>query len=252
MIRAQNLKLLLKREGWSNAHFGRLMGWTDGQYVGQLMNRRKPFTEKTARLIEEKANLPKRWLDEIHEAAEYEPGTLTDPETLHIVGESAARYMAKKDIPPNEGRELAHTSGPSDFTEAFNNARTPNSAPVIEWARLGDDLKKANYELEGCELLSVPDSASQYCKWVTVTDDHIRFGIRKGNKVAIEPLLDGVHIPVENEVYLFRSVASGKFFLAEYRSLASGAFEAIPSTGHPLDSIRHGLEIVGIHKGTWK
>lgn len=122
-------------------------------------------------------------------------------------------------------------------------------APVIAWARLGMELKLPNVQVPSEVQIPVPEEASPACKWVVVERDHPRFGIRAGYKVALEPELDG-HTFLDNELYLFKTL-SGQFFLAEYRTLAVG-FEAIPDSGPPLESARHGIEVAAIHKGTWK
>lgn len=122
-------------------------------------------------------------------------------------------------------------------------------APVIAWSRLGMELKLPNDQVPAEAQIPVPEEASHVCKWVVVERDHSRFGLRAGYKVALEPDLDG-HEFRDNELYLFKTLG-GKFFLAEYRTLASG-FEAIPDSGPPLESARHGIEVVAIHKGTWK
>lgn len=122
-------------------------------------------------------------------------------------------------------------------------------APVIAWARLGMELKLPNDQVPSEVQIPVPAEASSACKWVVVERDHPRFGIRAGYKIAVEPMLEG-HTFCDNELYLFKTL-SGQFFLAEYRTLAVG-FEAIPDNGPPLESARHGIEVVAIHKGTWK
>lgn len=122
-------------------------------------------------------------------------------------------------------------------------------APVIAWARLGMELKLPNDQVPAEVQIPVPEEASPACKWVVVERDHPRFGIRAGYKVAVEPMLEG-HAFRDNELYLFKTL-SGQFFLAEYRTLAVG-FEAVPDSGPPMESARHGIEVVAIHKGTWK
>lgn len=135
------------------------------------------------------------------------------------------------------------------FTGHLSSVTNTLRAPVIAWSRLGMELKLPNEQVPAEAQIPVPEEASSACKWVVVEREHPRFGIRAGYKVALEPLLDG-HAFIDNELYLFKTLG-GKFFLAEYRTLASG-FEAIPDSGPPLESARHGIEVVAIHKGTWK
>jgi len=134
------------------------------------------------------------------------------------------------------------TGHPSSVTNTLR-------APVIAWSRLGMELKLPNDQVPAEAQIPVPEEASSACKWVVVERDHPRFGLRAGYKVALESDLAG-HDFRDNELYLFKTL-NGQFFLAEYRTLAIG-FEAIPDSGPPLESVRHGIEVAAIHKGTWK
>lgn len=124
-------------------------------------------------------------------------------------------------------------------------------APVVEWARLGTDLYKDFSEIEALESLPVHENASRLVKWFVVDDDMPRFRIKRGYKVALDPHQCTPDACIEDEIYLFKTT-SGRFFLAEFRALADGAFEAIPDSALPLDSIRHKIEVVAKHLGTWK
>ena len=136
-----------------------------------------------------------------------------------------------------------------DSTVNLSSATTTPRAPVIAWARLSGELKLPNQAVPSELQIPVPEEASAACKWVVVERDHPRFGLRAGYKIALEPGLAG-HDFRDNELYLFKTL-NGQFFLAEYRTLASG-FEAVPDNGPPLESTRHGIEVAAIHKGTWK
>jgi hypothetical protein len=136
------------------------------------------------------------------------------------------------------------------FTDATPSVTTSIRAPVIAWARLGVDLKTQNDRMRADAYVSVPDGASDTCKWVDVVDDYPSFRIRRGMKVAIDPDLSK-HKFADGDLYLFRRLGD-KFFIAEYRSLAGGSFEAIPSDGYPMDKERHGLTVEGVIRGTWK
>ena len=128
-------------------------------------------------------------------------------------------------------------------------AKKPLRAPVIEWARLGVDLHMPSSEVKADEYIIVPDDASDFCKWVELDKDYPSFRLRRGSKIAIDPILDR-HTPEDGRLYVFKN-AAGKFLLAEYRSLANDSFEAIPHDGPPMDRDRHGLALVAIVRGTW-
>lgn len=136
-------------------------------------------------------------------------------------------------------------------TVRLSSGTTSRLAPVIDWASLGTDLRMKNEDVKGMEYIPVPNDASTSCKWVRVEKDMTRFGLRKGYKVAIEPITADAGPPIDGEVYLFKT-PSGLFFLGEYRTLASGGFEAVPDAGLPLDSERHGITVEGHQAGMWK
>lgn len=124
-------------------------------------------------------------------------------------------------------------------------------APVVEWARLGTDLYKDFSEVESLSEIPVYGGASRQVKWYVVDTDMPRFRIKRGHKVAIDPYGCSIESCEEDELYLFKTV-SGKFFLAEFRSMGDGEFEATPDNGQPMDSVRHKIELVAKHLGTWK
>lgn len=96
----------------------------------------------------------------------------------------------------------------------------------------------------------MPAEANDYCKWVIADSDAHRFRIRKGDKIALDPLIER-HQPEEGGLYLFRNL-KGSFFVGEYRSLAGDEFEAIGPDGSALESRRHGITIAAIIRGTWR
>jgi len=125
-------------------------------------------------------------------------------------------------------------------------------APVVAWARLGVELYTDNREIDAEVHLPVTESASDRCKWVVAQSDMLRFGIRRGFKILIEPVdsaeqcLDG-----DGDIYLF-GLPNGTLFLGEFRWLASGGYEAIPDTGTALERDRHGLRVLAEHIATHK
>lgn len=193
----------------------------DGSYIGQMLKPEgqpgsRPIDEDRVREIEAIRPELRGWFDIPQKGA--------DREKFDVFARSANTVLSY-----------------SDTTSAL--------APVVEWARLGADLYKENDSFDG-EKLSIPESASNICKWVRVDGDHPRLRIMKGDLVALEPVNRGEPL-LSGKVYLFKAVDE-TLFLAEYRPLTGGNFEAIPDTGPPMDRDRHGIEIVARKRGTWE
>lgn len=121
-------------------------------------------------------------------------------------------------------------------------------APVVEWARLGEDLYKDTSELSGGESLDfVPMTEhGERVKLIKVMDDSLAPRLVAGDIVAIDP--DNTS-PARGQVALFRSAADGGYFLRRYQPLMAPHFEAVDARGNVLDSQRHGLEVVGVRCG---
>ena len=141
-----------------------------------------------------------------------------------------------------------HASEPSKEYAAY--VTKTKMAPVVEWASLGVNLSKSNIELTDHPQLSVPADANELCKWVLVDSDIQRFRIRRGDKIAVDPVFNANDIE-DASLCLFQN-SRGAFLLAEYRSMAGGQFEAICSDGSALDSNRHGVKVAAIIRGTWR
>lgn len=253
MIRVDNLKLLMKERGWTKADLSKALEVSD-TYAGKLVDGDKPFGEKAARSYEVKLGKTRGWLDEIHTGGQYSEETLKELEVSHIPGVSASERLPPYEIsnssPPDVSPSQFTTPQSINFTDIYPGATNARLAPVVEWARLGVVLYLDNKEVLGTSHLPVPDDASSRCKWAIVETDLPRFGIKRGYKVAITPL-DDDRCCIDGELYLFET-RSGSLILAEFRRLATGAFEAIPDTGLPVDSDRHGIKVIGQHMGTWK
>lgn len=123
-------------------------------------------------------------------------------------------------------------------------------APLIEWARLGVELQLDNIEADADVHLPVSEGVSSRAKWATAPVSMPRFGVRAGYRM----LFDTISSPTEcqdGDVYLFET-AGGTLLLGEFRRLTQGNYEAIPESGPPLDTLRHGIrvlaELVGIYK----
>lgn len=136
---------------------------------------------------------------------------------------------------------------PSSPVNAYSDT-TPVRAPVIEWARLGEDVLKDPSELGGAEL---PDyvpvgTPGKRVKLVPVIDDSLSPRLVIGDMVAIDP--DNTS-PKRGQVTLFRSRVDGEFFLRRFQPLAHPDFEAVDAKGIAMDSKRYGLEVVGVNCG---
>ena len=116
-------------------------------------------------------------------------------------------------------------------------------APVVAWARLGVVLlTKVRGDLADAEHLPVVEGTPPDSVWAEAEADQPRFGIKRGRKLLFAPVL-GVSECEENEVHLFM-MPSGVLVLGELRRLAGDGYEAIPDSGPPLDSERHGIKVI--------
>lgn len=146
-----------------------------------------------------------------------------------------------------DGKPLSALEPSPFYTSRYSDTNLAR-APVIEWARLGVDLLKETDELgDGPTQEYVPlGSPGRRVKLVPVTDDCLSPRLAPGDFVAIDP---DNRRPERGQVTLFRATSDGTFFLRRFQPLVHPAFEAIDSRGNALDSVRHGLEIVGVRCG---
>lgn len=154
-------------------------------------------------------------------------------------------------VKPLSQDEIIHSADgePASSVRAYSDTND-RQAPVLEWACLGVALYKNASEVEALRFEPVPKRASSLVKWFIVEQDHRRFGISKGDMVALDPMQPGDE-PEEMKRHVFQT-ASGKFVLAEYRTLAGNSFEALPDSGAPLEKDRHGLIVVARVRGVWE
>ena len=242
MIRAENLKLLKVRLEKNNKEMGELLGWS-GAYVGKLCERKTPFTEKTARYIEEKCRLTKGWLDELHVSSE-ELRRLTSAKSTNRGENAASDRDGRSDSDDASIKRWTEpaTDAASKLRERTSPVKSHRLAPVVEWASLGVGLYKEERELGAAAFSAAPEDSPPDTKWYIVETDMPRFRIKRGHKVAIARL-DSSGACNDGDLYLFQT-AAGVYFLGEFRRLVEG-FEAIPDSGLPLDSVRHGVKLVG-------
>lgn len=157
------------------------------------------------------------------------------------------RSMPQHEIP---GQTADAVNKHRYLTAGLGSATTSQLAPVLAWASLGVDLFKEANDVEAIGFAPVPRGASALVKWFVVEQDHRRFGIAKGDMVALDPLT-GTDKPEEMKRHVFKT-ASGQFILAEYRTLAGDSFEALPDSGTALEKERHGLAVVARVRGVWE
>lgn len=119
-------------------------------------------------------------------------------------------------------------------------------APVFEWAKLGEVLFTESSSLTTGEYREKPDDSGPLFKWFIADTDMPRLRVWRGWRVAVEPILN-VDDCIDMRTYLFRT-ASGSYFLGDFRRMVDG-YEALPDSGPPLDSVRHGITVVGVFKG---
>lgn len=171
-------------------------------------------------------------------------------ETRELKGESAiglaklTGWTAEWWISGKEPR-IANTT---DGTGHVSSDTTLVRAPVVEWARLGEDVLKDPSEMGGAETLEYVQigTPGRLAKLIAVCDDSLAPRLNIGDMVAIDP---DNRSPERGQVTLFRSTADGRYFLRRYQPLVPPAFEAVDAKGSALDSTRHGLEIIGVRCG---
>lgn len=240
MIRVDNFKLLMRQLGiTSKAAMARHLEVSD-TYVGKLLSGNSgTFGEKTARDIEEKCRKPRFWLDVMHQEGMY------TEESLREIAAGANTLMTADEHPMYMGESrkayLNH--------ESIIHATKFPLAPVLEWARLGADLYRANEEWPASDRREVPTNrdVSSAVKWIVVSDDSLAPTVLPGDMIAIDP--GGT--PRRDEVTLFKAV-NGDFLLRRWRPLPEGNFEAFDESGRAMDGSRHGLTVVGSFVGVFK
>ena len=155
-------------------------------------------------------------------------------------------YAELRSLQPTEGEEGGQRI-PASTGHAYSDT-TLARAPVVEWARLGEDVLKDPRELGGAEVLDYVQigTPGKRAKLVPIVDDSLAPRLIVGDMVAIDP---DNKSPKRGQVTLFRSTVDGEFFLRRFQPLAGPDFEAVDAKGAAMDSKRHGLEIVGVNCG---
>lgn len=147
-------------------------------------------------------------------------------------------------VTPDEGSHgIADASEKLPLMTDMRAGNTSRRAPVVAWARLGDDLNRDNDEwpIEAMREIHATKPASRKVKWLEVQDDLLAPKVLKGDLVAVDPLgspkLDSLVLAM---------AADGSFMLRFWRPLAGGAFEVFDGAGRTMDSIRHGIQIAAV------
>lgn len=143
-------------------------------------------------------------------------------------------------VTPDEGSHgIADASEKLPLMTDMRAGNTSRRAPVVAWARLGDDLRKPNedWPAEAMRAINSTKPMSGLVKWVEVQDDLLAPRVLKGDWVAVDP--NGA--PRMDSLVLAKA-ADGSYMLRFYRPLAGGAFEVIDGAGRTMDSLRHGIQ----------
>lgn len=167
-------------------------------------------------------------------------------------GEGAARKWEDLLHPVGMTPGYLEQPGSSDFPTSTvhpYSVKTSGLAPVFAWARLGDVLFTESESLKAGEYREKPDGAGPLFKWFTAEIDMPRLRIKRGWRVAVDPLTDASTCQ-DGETYLFKT-AGGSYFLGDFRRLAVG-YEAIPDSGPVMDTERHGITVVAEFAGAMK
>lgn len=221
-IRRDNLRLLDAEHGGATGA-ARVLGMSPAQFTNlrdgakdSKTGKRRGMRKDTARRIEAAFGKPYNWLDVDHSFADEVHGSgLTESENLT----STVRPYSVKN---------------------------PNLAPVFEWAKLGEVLFTESSGLATGEYREKPEDSGPLFKWFIADTDMPRLRIWRGWRVAVEPITSANDC-IDMRTYLFRT-AGDSYFLGDFRRMVDG-YEALPDSGPPLDSVRHGIAVVGVFKG---
>jgi plasmid maintenance system antidote protein VapI len=233
MIRAANFELIKKKEGLNNRQLGEAMSCS-GAYIGRLLARKTPFTEDTARRIEEIFKKPYRWMDQIHFEGEYDQDHAEYKEVI-----KSERLMTNE--PP---LKWEHESAKTPVDQALLSAKTTTKAPVVAWALLDEAVTKSNRDWpEEAHVVIAPiiDRVSDLTKVVEVLDSPLPT-ISRGDMIAVDPQAK----PWHDCVIVVSLPGATMPMLRRYRAVTGGGYEAICPIEPALDSNKHDLVLVGV------
>lgn len=167
------------------------------------------------------------------------PISAFSPRIAALLEEAGAGAGAAPDTGATESGNLTSTVRPYSV-------KNPNLAPVFEWAKLGEVLFTESSGLATGEYREKPEDSGPLFKWFIADTDMPRLRIWRGWRVAVEPITSANDC-IDMRTYLFRT-AGDSYFLGDFRRMVDG-YEALPDSGPPLDSVRHGITVVGVFKG---
>jgi SOS-response transcriptional repressor LexA len=221
LIRFDNLDALARARGWAPSDLAKASGKKLNQ-CSDMLRRQKSFGEKLARDLEQKLNLPRGWFDQIHDD---DDPHLTNPFTPERVEPTVLSL---------------HEPHVSD-TRWLN-------APLIDWARLGAELYRANHEWQAQNMrafaASTPPKGDRF-KMIEVPDDSLAPRICAGDLLAIDP--DNT-TPKRGQVVLIEG-PDKEMMLRRFTPLPDNGFEVSDTKGATLDKTRHGLTLRGVAIG---
>lgn len=236
MIRRDNLKLLMKERGWKKADLARELQFTD-VYASRLVEGKVSFGEKAARKIERFTGKPHGWLDAVHLGGTYESDPLLD---APLSTGDEPPISVKQPIPVYRGVAAGQVDVVSDA-----HGKKPQRAPVVAWAALEKSVLTPNREwpdeaMTSFIAIEAVEQASDFTKLARVLDSPFPH-IEVGDHVAIDPQQP----PWDGCMVVIRTTG-GRVMLRRYRALAASGFEAVCPNEMPLDSVRHGIALVGV------
>lgn len=229
LIRYDNLDAIVKARNWGATDLAKATGRKVNQ-CSDMLRRKKAFGEKIARDFERSLGLPRGWFDEVHDQ---DDPWLTRP---HMTYSSMQMSTGKPYIPYLKAIE-------TDVS-----AKNWGRAPVVAWARLGEELYKSNEDWEVADTVGfavTQEPCGTKYKAVEVPDDSLAPRIARGDMVIIDP--DNTS-PKRNQVALLKG-PDGAMMLRRYTPLAGNSFEVTDASGRALDAQRHGLAVVGVAIG---
>jgi len=153
-------------------------------------------------------------------------------------GQMLADTLATQTPHSDGGADPMSEKSPLILEQSSSN--TFKRAPVVAWARLGDDLRKPNenWPAEAMRVIYSTKPMSGLVKWVEVVDDLLAPRVLRGDIVVVDP--EGK--PMVDSPVLVR-LSDGTHVLRFYRPLAGDAFEVFDGAGRTMDSVRHGIVV---------
>lgn len=167
------------------------------------------------------------------------------PKEHQAIAEALGRtvdWVAKGDDEPIENHAIRRANQLAEFTVRPSSDIKIMRAPVVEWARLGEDLYREPSEMEARPSRPfVTDQAiSKRCFFVVQPTSDLEPTILQGDILLVDVANKS---PKRDQIALFRMI-NGDFTFMRFRPTVDG-FEAYNSQGAVLDSKRHGLTVEG-------